>query len=115
MPLARLTSVTSGASSGAHRSRLARNAWAGTTSNTVVAPSRAPAASEVADTPAGNRTVGRYRGLYPVVLICSATAPSRLHSRTGVPASTSTLANVVPHAPAPITATAPSLPAIAPP
>ncbi|GFG64136.1 hypothetical protein MKUB_16260 [Mycobacterium kubicae] len=44
-----------------------------------------------------------------VALICSATWGRRAHNVTSPPASASTLASTVPHAPAPITATVPVL------
>ena len=74
----------------------------------MVTPFSAAAASAVALIAPGSTAPGRYPALVWRVLISSATSGRRVHSRTSLPASASTLATAVPHAPAPITAAVPT-------
>src|SRR5690606_32026482 len=103
-PLARLTSGTPSGSSVRQRVRFSRSDWLGTASTTASAPASASAASEVAVSRSGSVMFGKYAALVCCSVISSATSLRRAHSTTSRPASASTLANVVPHEPAPSTA-----------
>ena len=104
MPLISETSSVWGGMSGAQASRQARSVCAGTAKTTRSAPSTASAASSVAVSDAGSGIPGRYLGFSWLVVIAVAISALRAQIVTGVPASASTSANVVPHDPAPSTA-----------
>src|ERR1700727_2382827 len=104
IPLISETSRVWGGMSGAQASRQARSVCAGTANTTRSAPSTASAASSVAVSDAGSGIPGRYLGFSWLVVIAVAISALRAQIVTGVPASASTSANVVPHDPAPSTA-----------
>src|SRR5690606_13176893 len=103
-PLARLTSGTPSGIRSRQRIRFSRNDWLGTASTTACAPASASSGSAVAASRSGSRRFSRYAEVVWRSLISSATSRRRAHNTTSRPASASTLANVVPHEPAPRTA-----------
>ena len=102
-PLARDSRATSGAKDSRAALRVARTALTGTATTTSSRPATASAISVVALMSSDRAIPGRYVGFSPPLMneIVSALRP---HIVTLTPASASTCANVVPHAPVPRTA-----------
>jgi hypothetical protein len=93
MPFIRLTSTASSGSRCTSFARLSRSSCEGTATTTIAAPSRASAASLVANRRFGSGTPGRYAGFSWVVVIVRQSSSRRPHSTTSVPASASTIEN----------------------
>ncbi len=104
IPFISETSSVCGRDERRQATRQERSVCAGTASTTRSAPSSAAAGSVVAVSDVGSVIPGRYLGFSWVAVIADAVASLRAQSVTGVPASQSTCANVVPHDPAPRTA-----------
>jgi len=103
-PLVRLTIGTHARTNGAASTNTARNPCDGTAITTTSAAASASSSDAVEQSAGGSAAPGRYAEFAWSVAISSATSFRRAHSTVGLWAADSA-ATVVPHEPAPITAT----------